>query len=146
MPLSMEGVQREIGLTPEQKQQLKAVSDGYVASMQQLGKSFRELSPEEQQKRAKDISDQAAQFARNAQRKAEAILTPQQLQVVEKIAFQLSAAGALSDPGLAREARPQPGATSAADRGLRAGGREDAAASARHGHAGHAVARRGASR
>ena len=100
VPLSMEGVQRDIGLTPEQRQQLKAVSDGYVASMQQLGKSFSEFSPEEQQKRAKDINDQVAQLARNAQRKAEAILTPQQLRMVEKIAFQLSAAGALSDPGL----------------------------------------------
>ena len=49
--------------------------------MQQLDKSFRELSPEEQQTRAKDFSDQVAQLARNAQRKAEAILTPQQLQV-----------------------------------------------------------------
>jgi len=100
MPLSMEGVQREIGLTPEQKQQLKAVSDGYVASMQQLGKSFRELSPEEQQKKGKETSDQVARFSRSAQRKAEAILAPQQLQVVEKIAFQLSAAAALPDPAL----------------------------------------------
>jgi hypothetical protein len=96
----MEGVQREIGLTPGQRQQLKAVSDGYVASMQRLGKSFSEFSPEEQQKRAKDINDQVAQLARNAQRKAEAILAPQQLHIVERIAFQLSAAGALSDPGL----------------------------------------------
>ncbi len=100
VPLSMEGVQRDIGLTPEQRQQLKAVSAGYAASMQRLGKSFNEFSPEEQQKRAKDINDQVAQLARNAQRKAEAILTPQQLRVVERIAFQLSAAGALSDPGL----------------------------------------------
>jgi Spy/CpxP family protein refolding chaperone len=100
MPLSMEGVQREIGLTPEQKQQLKAVSDVYVASMQQLSTSFRELSAEEQQKQAKDTSDQVAQFARNAQRKAEAILSPQQLRAVQKIAFQLSAAAALADPAL----------------------------------------------
>ncbi len=100
MPLSMEGVQREIGLTSGQKQQLKAVSAGYMASMQQLGKSFREFSPEEQQSRSKDINDQVAQLARNAQRKAEAILTPKQLQAVEKIAFQLSATGALADPGL----------------------------------------------
>ena len=99
-PLSMEAVQRDIGLTPEQKQHLRAVSDGYVGSVRQLGKSFSELSLEEQQKQAKDTQDQAAQLARNAQRKAEAILTPQQLRTVERIAFQLSAAGALSDPGL----------------------------------------------
>jgi Spy/CpxP family protein refolding chaperone len=96
----METVQREIGLTPEQKQHLKAVSDTYGSSMAQLGKSFRELSPEEQQRQGKDIGEQAAQLARNAQRKTEAILTPQQLQAVEKIGFQLSAAAALADPGL----------------------------------------------
>ena len=100
MPLSMDGVQREIGLTPVQKQQLRAVSAGYLASMQQLAKSFRGFSEEEQQNRAKDVNEQVAQFARSAQRKAEAILTPKQLQAVQKIAFQLSAAGALADPGL----------------------------------------------
>ena len=100
MPLSMEGVQREIGLTPEQKQQLKAVSEAYVASMRQFGKSFQDLSPEEQQTQGKDISDQAAQVARSTQRKAAAILTPSQLQVVEKIAFQLSAAAVLSQPSM----------------------------------------------
>ncbi len=100
VPLSMESVQREIGLSAEQKHKLKAVSDGYMASMQHLDKSFQELSPEEQQKQSKGFGNQAAQGARNAQRRAEAILTPHQLHVVEKIAFQLSATGALSDPGL----------------------------------------------
>src|SRR5208282_3563141 len=99
-PLSMESVQRELGLSPEQKQQLKAVSDGYVASMQQLGKTFQELSPEERQKQASDFRNQSMLGARKAQRKAEAVLTPHQLQVLNKIAFQLSAAAALSDPGL----------------------------------------------
>ena len=100
MPLSMEAVQREIGLSLGQKQQLRAVSAGYMASMQRLGRAFREFSPEEQQSRAKDINEQVAQLARSAQRKAEAILSPKQLQMVEKIAFQLSAAGALADPSL----------------------------------------------
>jgi Spy/CpxP family protein refolding chaperone len=100
MPLSMESVQREIGLSAEQRQQLKAVSNGYMSSMQQLTKAFQELSPEEQQKQGKVFSSQASQGARNAQRRAETVLTPQQLQMIEKIAFQLSAVGALSDPGL----------------------------------------------
>ena len=99
-PLSMEGVQHDIGLTPDQKQQLKAVSVAYLASRQQLDKSFEELSPEEQHKQGKSFGEQAAQIAHNAQRKAQAILTPQQSQMVEKIAFQLSAAGALADPVL----------------------------------------------
>ena len=43
-PLSMEAVHREIGLTSEQKRQLKAVSDSLVASIQRLRKSFIEFS------------------------------------------------------------------------------------------------------
>ncbi len=100
MPLGMESVQREIGLTSRQKQQLQGISAGYMASMQQLGKSFRDFSPEEQKSRMKDMNEQVAQLARNAQHKAESILAPRQLQLVQKIAFQLSAAGALADPGL----------------------------------------------
>jgi len=99
-PLSMEAVQREIGLRPDQKQQLKAISDGLAAAFQKLDKSFQALSPEEQHNPPKSFSDQAGQLTRNARRRAEAILTPQQLQAVEKIAFQLAAAGALSDPAL----------------------------------------------
>ncbi len=99
-PLSMSGVQREIGLTPDQRQQLKAVSDGYMATTQRLGKTFDQLDPAEKPKQGKGFADQAAQAAQAAQRKAEAILNPQQLQTVKKIAFELSATGALADPNL----------------------------------------------
>jgi hypothetical protein len=96
----MEGVQREILLTPEQKQKLKAVADGYATQVQQLDKWIRGFSPEEQKLRAKDFAEEVAVFAHNAQHKAELILTPRQLQIVEKIAFQLSAGAALTDPAL----------------------------------------------
>ncbi len=99
-PLSMEAVQREIGLTFEQKRQLKDVSDGLAVSIQRLQKSFNAFSAEDKQARAKDINDQVAQLGRNAQRKVEAILTPPQLRVVEKIAFQLSAAAVLANPAM----------------------------------------------
>jgi hypothetical protein len=97
-PLSLTGVQREIALTAGQKQQLKAVSDGYLAAMQQLGGNFDRLEPEEKQKQGKDFNTQAAQTARDAQRKAETILSPLQLQAVQKIAFELSATRSLADP------------------------------------------------
>jgi Spy/CpxP family protein refolding chaperone len=99
-PLSMEAVQRDIGLTPEQRQRLKAISDGFSASINQLSKSMEGVPPEEQERRGKEANDRAAQLARNAQHQAETILSPQQLKVVQKIAFELSAAGALSDPSL----------------------------------------------
>jgi hypothetical protein len=97
-PLSMTSVQREIGLTPDQKQQLKALSDGYMASVQQLGKAFNQLGPEEKQKQGKEFSERATQAFRNTQRKAESILSPQQLQTVQRIAAELSGTGALADP------------------------------------------------
>ncbi len=99
-PLSMSGVQREIALTPDQRQQLKAVSDGYMATVQRLGKTFDQLDPAEKPKQGKGFADQAAQAAQAAQRKAEAILNPEQLQTVKKIAFELSATGALADPNM----------------------------------------------
>ena len=99
-PLSMSGVQREIGMTPDQRQQLKAVSDGYMAAVQRLGKTFDQLDAAEKPKQGKSFADQAAQAAQAAQRKAEAILNPQQLQTVKKIAFELSATSALADPNL----------------------------------------------
>jgi Spy/CpxP family protein refolding chaperone len=99
-PLSMPNVQREIGLTAEQKQQLKSISDGYTASMQRLDKTFEQLEPEEKQKQAKDFGEMASQSARNAQRRAEGVLDVQQLQAVRKIAFELSATRALADPNV----------------------------------------------
>jgi hypothetical protein len=100
LPLSMEGVLRDIRISPEQRQQLRTVSDGYLNSVQQLAKTFQDLSPEEQKQQAKEFNDRVAQLARNAQRKAEAILSPKQLQTVQRIAFQLSVAGGLSDPAM----------------------------------------------
>jgi hypothetical protein len=99
-PLTMTSVQREIGLTPDQRQQLKAVSDGYMATVQRLGKTFDQLDPAEKPKQGKAFADQAGQAAQAAQRKAEAILNPQQLQSVKRIAFELAATGALADPNL----------------------------------------------
>jgi hypothetical protein len=100
LPLGMASVQREIALSPEQRQQLKTVSDGYSATVQQLGRTFDQLDPEEKQKQGKQYSDKAAQAARNAQRKAETILGPQQLQTLKRIAFDLSGTGALADPNV----------------------------------------------
>ena len=97
-PLSMAGVQREIGLSGDQRQQLKAISDRYAASLQQLGAAFERLDADEKQKQGKDFNEQAAAAARIARRKAEAVLTPQQVQAVKKIAFDLSATLALADP------------------------------------------------
>lgn len=136
-PLSMSGVQREIALTPDQRQQLKAVSDGYMATVQRLGKTFDQLDPAEKPKQGKGFADQAAQAAQAAQRKAEAILNPEQLQTVKKIAFELSATGA----GRSEHAeidRAERRAAAALGRRLRKGGGKDAAASARNVPAGNA--------
>jgi hypothetical protein len=112
-PLSMSSVQRDIGLNAAQKQQLKAVSDGYMASVQQLSTSFNQLGADEKKQQAADFNARAAQAARSAQQKAEAILSPQQVQTVQAIAFQLTAANALANPsvqekiGLSPEQRDQ---------------------------------------
>ena len=98
MPLSMEGVQQEIGLSGEQKQQLKAISNGYQMAVQKAVAPLREMSEEEQKKAAVEVREQVGQMARSTQRKAEAVLSPQQLHAVQTIAFKLSAGQALTNP------------------------------------------------
>jgi hypothetical protein len=100
MALSNMTVQREIGITPDQFQKLKAVSDGFAAASQRLGKAFEQLEPDEKQKQGKSFGDQEAQAAQASQKKAEAILSPQQLQALKKISFDLAATRALVDPNL----------------------------------------------
>ncbi len=58
--LSMSGVQREIGLTGDQKQQLKVISDSYAAAARRLGATLERLAPDEKQKQGKDFNEQAA--------------------------------------------------------------------------------------
>jgi hypothetical protein len=98
--LSMESVHREIGLTADQKQQLKAVSDGFAASSHRLDDTFSELSQEDQQKQRREFSNRSAQAARAAQHKAESILSPQQLKTVQKLSFEFSATRALANPDI----------------------------------------------
>ena len=133
-PLSMTNVQREIGLTPDQKQQLKAVSDRFMAPRcSNLAGHSRGSTRKKSRSRARILADRAAQAAQAAQKKAETILTPQQLQAVKKIAFELSATGSLADPNYAEEDRTQPRAAAAPGRNSssKAGGK-DAEAPARN--------------
>lgn len=97
-PLSMESVQREIGLSAEQKQQLKALSDGYQAAVQKAVAPLRELPPEEQQKQSVELREQIGQMARGTQRKGEAILTPQQLRTIQTISFEMAVGQMLANP------------------------------------------------
>jgi hypothetical protein len=93
--LGMEGVQTEIGLTDQQKQRLKAISDQYQAAMRKNWEGLQGLSQEEQQKK---MEGQARLQVQAARKQVEAALTPEQLKTVQKMMFQLQAAGMLATP------------------------------------------------
>jgi Spy/CpxP family protein refolding chaperone len=93
--LSMEGVQKEIGLTSEQKQKLKGVADQYQAAMRKKMEGLQDLSREEQQSR---MEETARPLVQAAMKQVDAILTPEQLKSVQQTTFQLQAAQALAQP------------------------------------------------
>ena len=112
--LGMANIQKEVGLTDEQKQNLKGVSDKYQAAqttIQQNAAQLRELPREEQQKRAAELNEQAQALDRAARRKVETVLTPQQIETLKKIDFQLQVPAILTNPsspdqlGLSEEQR-----------------------------------------
>jgi hypothetical protein len=103
--LNLESIRQEIGLTEDQKAKLKEISDAYQASMQRLQADaeqrqaeIKTLPREEQQKQIAELYDHATKFAQSARKKADAVLTPEQLKTLDKITFQLWVAGVLARP------------------------------------------------
>jgi len=98
--LGLKTVQKEIALTAEQKAKLKEISDGYQAFLQQHLGSIQGLPPQEQQKKLAEVHEKAGQVIPAARKRAAAVLTPQQAEMVRKIDAELRAANYLGDPAL----------------------------------------------
>ena len=98
--LGMANVQKEVGLADQQRQKLKAISDKYQAAMRQLMEPLRDLPPQEQEQRMEAVRDKSFQQMEMFRKQAEAVLTPQQVEALKKIDFQLRAPALLSDSGV----------------------------------------------
>jgi Spy/CpxP family protein refolding chaperone len=89
--LGMRSVQRDIGLTAEQKAKLTEMSDAYMLAVHRSFDQFQDLPPQEQQQKAAGFHEQVGRLMQATRRKAAAILTPQQAAAVRMIDLQLQA-------------------------------------------------------
>ena len=96
--LSLPPVQKEVWLTEEQQQQLRAISAKYQAKAQAAMEALQRLPPEEQKRRLDALRGQARKDVEAVRKQVADVLTPQQLASYEKIAFRLRVPTALEDP------------------------------------------------
>ena len=98
--LSMPPVQKELWLTDEQRQQLQAIAARCQAKAQATLAGLQRLSPEEQQRRLPALRQQAHKDLEAVRTDVANVLTAQQLQSYETIAFRLRVPAALEDARL----------------------------------------------
>jgi hypothetical protein len=98
--LALPPVQTELLMTAEERQQLQAISARSQAKAQAAMADLQRLSPEEQRKRLPALRQQARKDLEAIRKEVANVLTPQQLQAYEKVAFRLRVAYALEDARL----------------------------------------------
>jgi Spy/CpxP family protein refolding chaperone len=96
--LGMENVQRELGLTGEQTQQLTKIADDHQRALRQDGEKVRRLSPEEQRKHWAQQRDRMNRQAAEVRKQVEQVLQPRQLEQYEEMVFRSRAAVMLANP------------------------------------------------
>jgi len=105
--LQMENVQKELGLTPEQKEKIKELNKKSLESMRndpQLDwTKLRDMTPEERQKLLKDNADRTAKRAAESKKAVEKILTAKQLDQLKDMEFRQRAAIMLNLPRVTEE-------------------------------------------
>ncbi len=98
----MENVQKEIGLTPEQKEKLLEIARKAAEQMKNEPATdwakFRDLTPEEQRKVQKEVADRYAQRAEESKKQIEQVLTPKQIEQIKDMEFRQRAASMLYMP------------------------------------------------
>jgi|GEM_PF-7067926 len=114
--LASASVQKELGLSEEQKHQLKHIADQYRKETQEAWRQewekIRHLSPAEQQKHWAAQRDHLARRGKERvaafRKKMEAVLTPQQLHQLREINFRNRAAAILNNPGTLERLKATP--------------------------------------
>lgn len=103
LALNIASVQKEIGLTAEQKQQLMQLSTRHQAALeavQTTAEEARTLPPDEQKKRVAELRSQVLKLNQSVRKAAEAVVSPEQYQALDKISFRLWVAGAVTNPSV----------------------------------------------
>jgi Spy/CpxP family protein refolding chaperone len=100
--LQMEAVQKELGLTPEQKEKLKEIAKKAAESMREEPgfdwTKFRDMKPEEQRKAQKERADRYAKQAEETKKQVEQVLTPKQVEQLKDMDLRQRVASMLYMP------------------------------------------------
>jgi len=100
--LQSESVQKELGVTSEQKEKLKEIAEKAAAASKDDLKfdwaKFREMKSEEQQNIQKEMAARYASRAAESRKQVEQVLTPKQIEQLKEIEFRQRAASMLYMP------------------------------------------------
>jgi Spy/CpxP family protein refolding chaperone len=95
--LGIKRIQEEVGLTDDQLQDLKDISKKYQTALKRITDQLENLSQQEKKSRMAEVRQQTTQLVQSGRKKAETVLTPQQVQKLKQIDLQLRVAGMLMD-------------------------------------------------
>ena len=98
--LALPPVQKELWLTETQREKLQAIGARYQAKAQAAMEGLQRLGPEEQKRRLESLREQARKDVKAVHAQVADVLTPQQLQSYEKLAFRLRVPAVLEDSHL----------------------------------------------
>jgi Spy/CpxP family protein refolding chaperone len=94
--LGTESTQKELKVTDEQKQQLKALAEKYQADMRQQYEKVREVPKDEQAKFWADWRQKSAQRQAEIRKEVEAVLQPEQVAKLKELNLRMRGPGLLS--------------------------------------------------
>ena len=98
--LALEPVQKELGITADQKKQLWGISDNFQAKAMEAAAGMEHMSAEEQKRRYESLLEQARKDTAGVRHQVLAALTSQQLHSYQRIEFRLRVATGMSEPRL----------------------------------------------
>jgi hypothetical protein len=105
--LQMEHVQKELGLTPGQKEKLKEIAKKAAEPMKDEPKidwaKFRDMKPDEQRKVQKEMADRYAKRAEETRHQVEQVLTKKQIEQLKDMEFRQRASSMLYMPQVLEE-------------------------------------------
>ena len=95
-----EQVQKELGVTPEQKEKIDAATESGQDELQELRSGLRDLSGEERDQRMAELRGLQQELNLKAAKRIEGVLSAQQSERLDQIMLQLRGARALIEPDM----------------------------------------------
>ena len=99
--LGFDSVQKEIGLSAQQREKILDLDQRFEASYRQAVMEVQQAPPQEQQQKVAGFQQRIAQQAQAVRKEVDTILSPQQVQAFKDVLFRMQLASVLASPQLA---------------------------------------------